>query len=65
MQLFMVTFYNGECFEDADSYTIGVFSSRFSADMHGIGYVASERKGQFPDCSYSVSEVTLDEGWRP
>mgnify|MGYP001581229034 CR=1 FL=1 len=64
MQLFMVSFYNGEWYEDSDWYTIGVFSTQFDADMHGIGYVAT-KKDEFKDCKYDVQEITLDEGWCP
>lgn len=64
MKMYLVMYYNGEWYENADSYAIGVFSTADLAEAHGFGYTTSQKE-YHTDCSYSVSEITLDEGWCP
>ena len=64
MKMYLVMYYNGERYENTDSYAIGVFSTGDLAEAHGFGYTTS-KKEYHTDCSYVVLEITLDEGWCP
>lgn len=64
MKMYLVMYYNGEWYEEADSYAIGVFSTADLAEAHGFGYTTSQKEYHI-DCSYDMKEITLDEGWCP
>ena len=57
-------YYNGERYEESDSYAIGVFSTADLAEAHGFGYTSYQREA-YRNCFYNVKEITLDEGWCP